>query len=200
MHKKWIIGIAILFIVSSSIGLHAQTDQLEIKAGKHFADKGVVEVSGDLSLGGTTGDSSFFYFSAGPGVNFFVINNFFLGAGVFASVQRVKVTSAYPFLFTSSDRYVTYWDAGFGVRLGYAFNIGKNAFFNITPEMNFDWYDTGYFRAYPNLLLSLKFIVNNTSINLGFRQNFFYFTNEGDKAISDFLYSYNLSLGFSFYL
>ena len=199
MRAKWIIGLVIILVVSASVCLRAQTDQLESKAGKLYADKGTFELFGDISLGGTTGDSPFFFFSAGPGVNYFVIKNLYIGSQVIASVERLKVNTN-PFLFVFKRQVQNILGCRLRREARYAFNISKNVFFNITPEMNFLWYDSGFFRAYPNIILSLKFIINNTSINVGFEQNFFYFTDEGDKSVSDFIYSYNISLGFSFFL
>jgi hypothetical protein len=201
MDKKWIIAMAIALSLSASVCLHAQTDQQEVKTGKQFATKGIIELSGDISLGGVTGGNSYFQFGAGPGINYYVINNFFIGTNVFADVERLTITTTYPFLFFYSRRKIeTDWNAGFGLRLGYSFDLSKNIFLNVTPDMSFHWYDAGYFRAYPNITLSLKLIVNNTSINIGFKQNFFYFTDKGQDKISDFYYSYHLSIGFSFFL
>jgi hypothetical protein len=202
MIKKLFIAMAVILMMTASVCLNAQTDLLEVKAGKNYADKGIIELSGSVSLGGTTGEHPYSFFGAAPGFNYFVINNFYIGSHLFANVERTQMITYYPFLMYSRAKPVTYWNLGFEVDLGYAFKLSKNIFFNITPELNFIWYSTQtkYFRAYPNLLLSLKFILNNTSIFMGFRQNLFYFTDETNTGVSAAYYSYNITIGFSFFL
>jgi hypothetical protein len=178
-------------IIASTI--YAQENAAQDQEKVTYGKRGIIELNGALSVSGNSEDSNSIRFNAGPGFNYFVADNVYIGADLYVGIRRGLVSKYY--LYFYSRRYPkTFVDLGLSIPVGFLFRLKDQIYFNLAPEMQFIVADLKHFRAYQNFITSIKFTVSNAVINVGVKHNFFYLT---EKKISDVYYSFNLFLGLS---
>jgi hypothetical protein len=191
---KFLYGVLFVSLIFAATNLQAQDKPDAGREKILYGQKGIIELFGGLSLSGGSDDFSTVSFSAEPGLNYFVIDNLYLGAHFKIGITRRKVRENY-FFYNYNSHYKTVVNLGLGIPLGYIKKISDHVYFNLeAPEFSFYLIDLKHFRVYPNVITAFKFPFDSSVIEIGIRHNFFYLT---ERSMSDVYYSYNVFLGFS---
>lgn len=190
---KPVYGLIIIICIVTAPRLHADTNDSDNQKKITYGRKGVIELSGGLSLSGSSHDFLSVSFTLQPGLNYFAADNFYVGAHLLARINKGVITENN--LFFPRSYYKTRVDLGLSVPFGYLFKVKDHVYFNlVAPEFQIYLDDLSRFRLYPNFITSFKFPFDNTVLDFGIKHNFFNITN---RRFSDPYYSYNVFFGFS---